>query len=94
MIVSCKIASALISESLDRPLTPYQKLEVKIHLFLCRYFGGKDCNNYAEQIDFIHKAAHGFHAKPRVGAGAKLKPAEKERLKKRLRSAWKEKGRS
>ncbi len=91
MIVSCKIASALISESLDRTLSPYQKLEVKIHLFLCRYFGGKDCNKYAEQIDFIHKAAHEFRAKSRMGAGPKLNPAEKEGLKKRLRLALKKK---
>ena len=84
MIVSCKIASALISESLDRPLPPYQRLEVRIHLFLCRYFGGKDCNRYAEQIDFIHKAAHQYHAQSRISAGPKLSPLEKKALKKRL----------
>ena len=92
MIVSCKIASALISESLDRPLTPYQCLEVRVHLFLCRYFGGKDCNRYAEQIDFIHRAARGSRALSSVGALPKLGPDEKKGLKKRLRRALREKG--
>ncbi len=57
MIVPCKIASSLISKSFDQPLSFSERIQVKIHLFLCQYVGGSDCENYQKQISFLRELA-------------------------------------
>jgi hypothetical protein len=85
MIVNCKTASALISESMEKPLTPVQKLKVYIHLFLCRYVGGQDCAKYQAQIDFLHQAASRMPQPKNV----QLTPADKKRLQKAIQGSLK-----
>ncbi len=85
MIVNCKTASALISESLDKPLTPFQKLKVHIHLFICRFVGGQDCAKYQAQIDFLHQAA--IHLPNKTHEH--LSPSDKKRLQKVIQGSLK-----
>lgn len=43
--IDCKQASQLISKSLDRRLSWYDKLRLRWHLFLCNM-----CRNFAKQL--------------------------------------------
>ncbi len=83
MIVNCKTAATLISRSMDTSLTLYEKLEIRIHLFLCRYVGGQDCSKYQAQIQFLHEAAKHMPKKARTG----LSEAEKKKIQKTVREA-------
>ena len=38
----------LMSESLDRPLGPWESLQLKLHLYVCTW-----CARYLEQIKFF-----------------------------------------
>lgn len=52
MMLSCKQASELSSEALDRRLSPSERLRLAIHLSLCRL-----CRRYRRQIHILHQAA-------------------------------------
>ena len=96
MIIICKAASKLISESMERPLTSYEKLKVSLHLFLCRYVGGRDCEKYRAQIEFLHRAAAQAAGKFQSSAEIekqKLSPVEKKRIQKIIRGAGQDRGR-
>lgn len=54
-MLSCKESSKLVSESLDRPLTWKERINLKIHLMMCRL-----CTNYARQITFITTSARKY----------------------------------
>ena len=75
---SCKQASRLQSENLDRPLTFFENFGLRIHLFLCKW-----CRRYGAQLKFLRSAAHQCeeHQPPQ-----KLSPAARERIKQRLHS--------
>lgn len=47
----CRDIVPLLSESLDRRLTPYERLEVRLHLFVCAW-----CARYLKQIKFLRWA--------------------------------------
>ena len=51
-MISCKKATELASNSLDRKLSLMQRIKLKLHLFICH-----TCRNYVRQISFIRKAA-------------------------------------
>lgn len=51
-MLNCKQNSALLSQSLDRPITLREKMAMRMHLMMCR-----GCRNFEKQIAFIHKAA-------------------------------------
>jgi hypothetical protein len=76
---SCQQASRLQSESLDRPLTFFESIGLRVHLFLCKW-----CRRYGKQIKFLHDAAHQCeqHQQPTVG----LSPEARERIRQKLQS--------
>lgn len=50
-MLSCQEASRLLSDRLDRPLPPRERLALRLHLAMCR-----GCSRAAEQLQFIRKA--------------------------------------
>lgn len=50
-MLSCKQASKLASDMIDRPLSFKEHIALKFHLFICRM-----CARYATQIKIIHQA--------------------------------------
>jgi Putative zinc-finger len=50
-MLSCKQASQLISQSLDRKLTTGERFALKFHLFICKY-----CKNFSQQLQTIRVA--------------------------------------
>jgi len=54
-MLSCEEVARLVSESLDRDLSRFERMKLKMHHFMC-----KACRNYKEQILFLHKALQKF----------------------------------
>lgn len=50
-MLSCKQASQIISQSLDRPLTMRERFALKLHLLICKY-----CKRFSQQIHSIRVA--------------------------------------
>ena len=53
--LSCSKMSKLMSASLDRPLTRYERFQLRMHLYICRF-----CRRFFSQIQLIRKAFHHF----------------------------------
>jgi hypothetical protein len=51
MMLSCREATRLVSESMDHPLPPGQRFALRFHLAMCRL-----CWRYREQVRFIRHA--------------------------------------
>jgi hypothetical protein len=49
---NCKKVTHLVSESLDRKLSLYQRMGMRIHLMMCKF-----CSRYQEQLLFLRKTA-------------------------------------
>ena len=47
-MLSCRQASQLISQSLDRPLTLRERFALKLHLTICKY-----CKRFGQQIQTL-----------------------------------------
>src|SRR6266481_4456444 len=50
---SCKAATRLQSEALDRKLPLRQRFGLRVHLVLCKW-----CRRYGKQVTFLRNAAH------------------------------------
>ncbi len=50
MMLNCREASQLTSESLDHPLSWSKRFALRFHLSMCKY-----CKRYARQVRFIHQ---------------------------------------
>ncbi|MES2546940.1 MAG: zf-HC2 domain-containing protein [Pseudomonadota bacterium] len=54
-MIDCKQASQLISKSLNRQLSWRERLEVRFHLFICKY-----CKRFSQQLITVRKALNRF----------------------------------
>jgi hypothetical protein len=82
---SCRQASRLQSDALDRQLTLRQRMGLRIHLWLCKW-----CRRYGKQISFLRVAAH-EHDKEDVSVSTPVLSAEaRERIQRRLQSETKQ----
>lgn len=50
-MLSCKDASQIISQSLDRQLTMRERFALKLHLLICKY-----CKQFSQQVQAIRVA--------------------------------------
>jgi hypothetical protein len=83
-VLSCKEASRLVSESLDRKLPWHQRLAVRFHLLLCRF-----CSRFRSQLLFLRAAARHHRAaveEADATAGPALSPEARQRIKRLLQS--------
>jgi hypothetical protein len=51
MMISCKEASRLVSQGLDRKLGPWEWLRLRLHLAIC-----DACAALTRQMDFLRRA--------------------------------------
>jgi hypothetical protein len=51
MILTCKEASRLVSQGLDRQLALGERLRLRLHLLIC-----DACTNFRRQVDFLRAA--------------------------------------
>jgi len=79
-MLSCQAVSQLVSESMDRKLSMSQNIEIKMHLFMCKF-----CSRFKKQVLSIRQACR--DNADLIGEGAEqdaLCPEAKERIKRLL----------
>jgi hypothetical protein len=79
---ACRETVAMISKSMDRPLTLRESLLVKVHLWICMW-----CQWYMEHLKTIRTTLRAQPIEPpesNFGAAPGLTDDAKERLKRRL----------
>lgn len=57
LLLTCKQATHLLSDALDRPLDLKERLELKLHLKMCT-----GCRRYQQQMGVIRQACRGLLA--------------------------------
>ncbi len=82
-MMSCKEVSRLVSESLDRKLSIWQRMQVMVHLMMCGM-----CARFRKQTLFLHAAAKRYFGIMDEGAGVlndQLTTEAHERIKQSLK---------
>ena len=79
---TCKRATRLQSEAMDRRLSFSQKLGLRLHLFLCKW-----CRRYGRQLKFLRSAVRGCEEHESREAPQGLSPEARERIKQKLQSS-------
>ena len=83
MMISCKKSTELICQSLDRPLTLWEKMQLRFHLLMCR--GCKAFQKQSEALDrLIERRFHDL-TDERMAEIEGLSSDACDRLKRRLR---------
>ncbi len=80
-MLSCKEVSYLVSESLDRKLPLWQRIQVRLHLLMCRF-----CSRFRKQVLFLRDTArHYLMAVEETETGPGLSPEARDRIKRSLK---------
>ena len=74
-MISCKIATKLISKSLDENLTLAEELKLKMHLFLCEtcHLFGKQSRLLRKLVQRSKEVSDESNSLPNFSAEAKIK---------------------
>jgi hypothetical protein len=78
---TCRQATRLQSEARDRRLSFFEKLGLRLHLFLCKW-----CRRYGKQLEFLRSAARECEPDESRQAPQGLPPEARERIKEKLKS--------
>ena len=78
---TCKQATRLQSEAMDRRLSFLENLGLRVHLLLCKW-----CRRYGEQLTFMRSAAHECEEHENPETPQRLSPEARERIKQKLQS--------
>ena len=81
LLPSCREASRLQSEALDKELSFPRRLGLALHLMVCKW-----CRRYGRQVRFLRDAAHEHPENLSEAVPQKLSAEARERIKQRLRS--------
>ena len=85
MMISCKKSTELICQSLDRPLTLWEKMQLRFHLLMCR--GCKAFQKQSQALDrLIERRFHDL-SDENLAELEGLSSDACERLKQRVRAA-------
>ena len=82
-MLSCKEVSHLVSESLDRKLSLWQRIQVRVHLLMCRF-----CSRFRNQTLFLRDAARHYLMaveETETSASTGLSPEARDRIKRSLK---------
>jgi len=84
MMISCIEAGRLLSESLDRKLSFWEKVKLRFHAFIC-----SSCSRGGKQVILVDEAARRLAANPdllETVAGVKLPEKYRRQIKEALAS--------
>lgn len=81
MMLTCKQASKLVSQSLDRPLTWSEKLQLKLHLLICN-----PCTQFKRQLNMLRTALRRIRNDIEHDSSIKLPLDVKNRILHRIES--------
>ena len=74
-MLNCKLASQIISQSLDRPLTMRERLNLKLHLIICKY-----CKRFSQQLQTLRVALKTMVASIETNNSIEMPSAAKKRI--------------
>ncbi len=77
-MLSCKQASQLISQSLDRPLTLRERFALQLHLIVCKY-----CKRFSQHLQILRAAIRKMVDSIENNDTIKMTSAARERI-----AAW------
>jgi hypothetical protein len=78
---TCKQATRLQSEAMDRRLSFFEKLGLRLHLLLCKW-----CRRYGAQLKFLRSAARQCQEHESGQGPHKLTPEARARIKQKLQA--------
>ncbi len=82
-MLSCKEATRLVSEGLDRELPLWQRLGLRLHVLMCRA-----CSRYTRQVTMLDRAVSGHYCSDQpIQGAAPLSEETRGRIKASLRAA-------
>jgi hypothetical protein len=77
LMYNCKEVTRIVSESLDRKLPLHQRMDIRVHLFMCKF-----CSRYRKQLLILREA---MRLQTRYdedsGSPITLPPEARERIK-------------
>jgi predicted anti-sigma-YlaC factor YlaD len=80
-MLTCKQASQLISQSLDRPLTLTDRLRLRLHLVIC-----DACMHFKQQMAVLQTVLRRLREQTESDDGVTLAEPAKARIRQRLAS--------
>jgi predicted anti-sigma-YlaC factor YlaD len=80
-MLSCKQASELLSQSLDRPLTRRERWALRLHLWICAA-----CRRFGRQLMLIRLAVGKVVAETEQNENLRLSPEARLRMTRALES--------
>ena len=83
-MLSCKDASRLVSQSLDRPISVRERLALGFHLMFCKF-----CRRFARQLSQISAAIHGLTRQMERDESVRLPAEAGRRIAAALESGYK-----
>jgi len=81
LLPSCREASRLQSEALDKELSFPRRCGLALHLMVCKW-----CRRYGRQVRFLRDAAHEHPENLSEAVPQKLSAEARERIRQRLQS--------
>lgn len=78
-MLTCKQTSQLISEGQERKLSLWEKLGLKIHLWMCT-----NCRRFEQQIHFIRQVLHRGWSDGNLPAQQELPTDARQRIRQKL----------
>lgn len=82
MMISCKVASRLVSRSLDKPLSWHDRLALRLHLAICKH-----CRRFSLQLSKLRHLLKSMVALTENDAAIQLSVEAKQRITKILQQA-------
>jgi len=78
-MLTCKEASQLVSEQLDRQLSRRERMALRFHLWLCR-----NCRRFTKQLGFLRSTLRRGVQEGHLPLDKPLSPESKKRILERL----------
>jgi len=75
-MLNCKAASRLVSEGQERYLSLWERLNLRLHLWMC-----VNCRRFEQQIIYLRKALPKLWADADITGGQQLSPEARERIR-------------
>src|SRR5260370_42623217 len=79
---SCKEATRLQSKGMDRKLSLFERVGLRLHLLFCKW-----CRRYGNQLKFLRSAAHQCEEHENPQPPQRLSSDARERIKQKLQSS-------
>ncbi|MDX8391490.1 MAG: zf-HC2 domain-containing protein [Mariprofundaceae bacterium] len=73
---SCKLATRLASDALERRLGFFERLRLRLHLSMCR-----SCNDCKKEMEILHRTLLRLQEKDAVEGGPSLSDSDKQAIR-------------